>query len=109
MTRDLTLNEDFDKWGRLRQLLGTTKPNLVTKGFGLDYLAPATEVVNVGDVEVWRIFNLTGDTHPIHFHLVNVQVMSRQPFKMLYGKFTPTGLRRGGPSPTSWAGKRPSR
>jgi hypothetical protein len=25
-------------------------------------------------------FNLSGDTHPIHFHLVNVQVVSRQPF-----------------------------
>ena len=24
--------------------------------------------------------NLTGDTHPIHFHLVNVQVIQRQPF-----------------------------
>ncbi len=31
-----------------------------------------------------RIFNLTGDTHPIHFHLVNVQVLSRQPFDVGY-------------------------
>ena len=29
---------------------------------------------------MWEIINLTGDTHPIHFHLVNVQVLSRQPF-----------------------------
>ena len=28
----------------------------------------------------WRIFNLSGDTHPIHFHLVNVQIVSRQAF-----------------------------
>jgi spore coat protein A, manganese oxidase len=93
--RDLTLNEDFDRYGRLRQLLGTTKPNLVGKGFGLEYLAPATEVVNAGAEEVWRIFNLTADTHPIHFHLVNVQVLSRQPFGIVRGRFTPTGTRRG--------------
>jgi spore coat protein A len=93
--RDLTLNESFDQYGRLRQLLGTTKPNLVTKGFGLEYLAPATEVVNAGAEEVWRIFNLTADTHPIHFHLVNVQVLARQPFAMVRGRFTPTGAKRG--------------
>ena len=93
--RNLTLNEDFDQYGRLRQLLGTTTPGLVRKGFGLDYLASPTEVVNNNAVEVWRIFNITADTHPIHFHLVNVQVMSRQPFKVISGRFTPTGAARG--------------
>ena len=43
----------------------------------------------------WRIFNLTADTHPIHFHIVNVQVLSRQPFKVVNGVFTPTGVARG--------------
>lgn len=93
--RDLTLNEDFDSFGRLRQLLGTTVPNLVGKGFGLEYLAPATEVVAEGSTEVWRIWNLSADTHPIHFHLVNVQVLARQPFAMIGGAFTPTGPARG--------------
>jgi spore coat protein A, manganese oxidase len=93
--RDLTLNENFDQFGRLKQMLGTTKPGLVSKGFGLDYLAAPTEVVQAGAVEVWRIFNMTGDTHPIHFHLVNVQVLSRQPFAVVRGKFTPTGVARG--------------
>ena len=41
----------------------------------------ATEqVVNDGDTEVWEIFNATGDVHPMHFHLVNVQVINRQLF-----------------------------
>ena len=31
-------------------------------------------------MEVWRIANLTGDTHPMHFHLQDVQIMSRRPF-----------------------------
>ena len=63
--------------------------------YGLDYLAPTTETVAAGSTEVWRIFNLTADTHPIHFHLVNVQVLSRQPFRLISGKFTPTGVARG--------------
>ena len=29
---------------------------------------------------MWQLFNLTADTHPIHFHLVNVQIIQRQPF-----------------------------
>jgi len=76
--RQLTLNETFDGYGRLIQLLGTNKP--VKGGFGRAYLDPATETPNAGSTEVWQIANLTGDTHPIHFHLVNVQVLGRQPF-----------------------------
>jgi spore coat protein A len=91
--RDLTLNETFDAYGRLIQMLGTTTPPAVGKGFGLAYEAPATELVAAGSTEVWRIFNTTADTHPIHFHLVNVQVLSRQPFKLSSGSlFTPTGV-----------------
>ncbi|NTW58441.1 MAG: multicopper oxidase domain-containing protein, partial [Nitrospirae bacterium] len=93
--RDLTLNEDFDGWGRLRQLLGTTTINPVLGAYGREYLEPATEVVTAGSTEVWRIFNLTADTHPIHFHIVNVQVMARQPFKIVNGVFTLTGVARG--------------
>ena len=33
-----------------------------------------------GRPEVWDIYNTTGDTHPIHFHLVNVQILGRAPF-----------------------------
>jgi spore coat protein A len=83
-TRDLTLNESFDDYGRLIQRLGTAVQNgLDTQGlptWGRGYMDAPTETPKAGDVEVWRIFNLTGDTHPIHFHLVNVQVLSRQPF-----------------------------
>ena len=93
--RDLTLNEGFDEYGRLKQMVGTTKPGLVAKGFGLDYLFPATEVVIKGATEVWRIFNLTADTHPMHFHLVNVQVLSRQAFRVVRGRFMPSGTARG--------------
>jgi spore coat protein A len=92
--RQLTLNEDFDQWGRLRQLLGTTAPAPLG-GFGLDYMAPATEFVAAGTVEVWQIFNNTADTHPMHFHLVNGMVLSRQPFKLTAGTFAPSGVAQG--------------
>ena len=84
MVRDLTLNEDFDDYGRLIQRLGTGElagtNNQGLPSWGRDYAAASTENPKAGTVEIWRIFNLTGDTHPIHFHLVNVQVLSRQPF-----------------------------
>ena len=88
--------------GGCTQLLGTTTPAVATKAkgmgavaYGQEYLAPTTETVTAGSTEVWRIFNLTADTHPIHFHLVNVQVLSRQPFRLVSGVFTPTGVARG--------------
>jgi len=33
----------------------------------------------LGQPEIWRLINLTGDTHPIHVHLDAFQVLSRQP------------------------------
>jgi spore coat protein A len=76
--RHLTLNETSDGYGRLIQLLGTNKP--LKGSFGRAYEDPATETPDAGSTEVWQIANLTGDTHPIHFHLVNVQILGRQPF-----------------------------
>jgi len=77
--RDLTLNEDFDQFGRLIQRLGTTTP-LYEGTFARNYEDAPTETPSAGAIEAWRIFNLSGDTHPIHFHLVNVQIVSRQAF-----------------------------
>ena len=76
--RQLTLNEAFDLHGRLAQLLGTDIP--VAGGYGRMYMDATTENVTAGATEVWQIANLSADTHPIHFHLVNAQVISRQAF-----------------------------
>jgi spore coat protein A len=82
--RILTLNEDFDEFGRLIQTIGTAEQNgfnnqgLPTWGRG--YMDATTENPKAGATEVWQIMNLTADTHPIHFHLVNVQLIQRQPF-----------------------------
>jgi len=77
--RYLTLNETFDEHGRLIQYLGTNE-RANTEQFGRPYTDDPTEVIPAGSTEVWEIANLTGDTHPIHFHLVNVQVLSREEF-----------------------------
>lgn len=93
--RQLTLNETFDGYGRLIQLLGTNQS--VNGSFGRAYMDPATETPRAGSTEVWQIANLTADTHPIHFHLVNVQVLGRQPFNATTYHGTPsyTGPARG--------------
>lgn len=41
---------------------------------------PATETPKVGTIEDWYYINLTGDTHPMHTHLVTFQVVRRFPF-----------------------------
>jgi spore coat protein A len=92
--RQLTLNEAFDKYGRLIQMLGTTMAQ-PGGGFGQPYLNPPTEILANGAMEVWQIFNTTADTHPMHFHLINAQVLSRQPFKITGGVLVPNGVARG--------------
>lgn len=98
--RQLTLNETFDAYGRLIQMLGTNT-QLAKGTFGRAYMDPATETPRAGATEVWQIANLTGDTHPIHFHLVNVQILGRQPFQVQSYNGVPSyiGPARG-PEPT---------
>ena len=80
VVRNLTLNEGDDLYGRLIQLLGTTDPT-GPGAFGRSYVDAATETPAAGATEVWNILNLSGDVHPIHFHLVNVQILGRRAFK----------------------------
>jgi spore coat protein A, manganese oxidase len=94
--RHLTLNEDTDQFGRLIQKLGTNvatgstpPPPPIFPTFGRDLTATPTELTKVGNYEVWEIANLTGDTHPIHFHLVNVQVLARRAFDVTNYNGTP--------------------
>jgi spore coat protein A, manganese oxidase len=69
-TRYITLNEiDIDE--------ATWFLNL--NGVHFDE-GPTTETPKVGTVEDWVYVNLTGDTHPMHMHLVTFQVVGRTPF-----------------------------
>jgi spore coat protein A len=86
-TRNLTLNEDFDDYGRLVQMLGTDvslrKNNQGLLSFSRRYNDKETEFPSAGDIELWNIINLTIDTHPIHIHLANAKLISRQMFWVL--------------------------
>ena len=55
--------------------VGTPAPVAGSTGVGANFV---TEVPRVGSTEVWEIANLTVDAHPIHIHLVQFQVLSRQ-------------------------------
>ncbi len=45
---------------------------------GLPWMAPVTETPRVGATEDWYIVNLLGGAHPIHLHLIQFQIISRQ-------------------------------
>jgi spore coat protein A, manganese oxidase len=57
---------------RLRRAMGTNELG------GLDFCdeAGVTETPAVNATEVWEIYNPTGETHPIHLHLVMFRVIS---------------------------------
>jgi len=96
ISKEITLNETFDIYGRLMQQVGTNVP--LGKGqnaFGRAYLDPVTEVVNYGTIEIWNIYNLTADVHPMHFHLFNAKVLRRRLFRNFNGKPTWAGVGRG--------------
>ena len=88
---------NFDEFGRMTANLGleAVPASPATQNVMLyPYTAPPTEVINatnlpVGDVniapissgtdgtQVWKVTHNGVDTHPIHFHLFNVQVLNR--------------------------------
>jgi spore coat protein A len=87
-TRKLALYEGMDNFGRLQPLLGTAEPVVdVTGGIQDGSLiwdeckAPITENPGLDDVEIWEVYNTTGDAHPFHVHLVSFQILDRQKFK----------------------------
>jgi len=47
---------------------------------GQKWAAPTSESTSVGSTVDWVIVNPTADTHPIHLHLVQFQVVSRRKF-----------------------------
>ncbi len=94
-TRQLTLNEVMGMGGPLEALVNNTKwgghSTRPYNDFVMDPYGGSTtmfsEIMNEGETEIWQIINLTGDAHPIHLHLVQFQLLSRQNFNVnRYGK-----------------------
>jgi spore coat protein A len=68
-TRYITLNE-----------IDVDEPTWFLNLDGLHFEDPITETPKVGTIEDWVYINVTGDTHPMHTHLVTFQVIGRTPF-----------------------------
>jgi FtsP/CotA-like multicopper oxidase with cupredoxin domain len=67
-------------YGRMNATLGTELPNVNFTNqttIPLGYVDPATEIVRQGDTQLWKITHNGVDSHFIHFHLFNVQVINR--------------------------------
>jgi spore coat protein A len=54
-------------------------PGFTLDGTGKNWLS---ELPNEGETEIWEIVNLTADAHPIHLHLVQFQLLSRQNYNV---------------------------
>ena len=97
-----TIQELFTlDYGRMNATLGVELPltNFLTQTtIPLGYIDPPTEIINHGETQLWQITHNGVDTHFIHFHLFNVQVINRS---------AGTGRKRR-PTKTNWAGRTPS-
>lgn len=65
----------------LYEIGGPNGPQMVTLN-GDRWSAPVSEQPVVGSTEEWCIVNLTMDAHPIHLHLIQFQIVSRQKFEV---------------------------
>ncbi|MFM2119049.1 MAG: hypothetical protein RL722_517 [Pseudomonadota bacterium] len=72
---DKAILEEWDpNFGRLNAVFGIvtqTGPKSQT------YADRPTEILRDGETTLWRITHTGVDTHPVHFHLVNVQIVAR--------------------------------
>jgi FtsP/CotA-like multicopper oxidase with cupredoxin domain len=106
-TRKVALFEGRDEFNRLQPLLGTAEPAtdyasdpinwpdtpvysqavfpdgtsspLTGQMEGsIAWHSPTTENPALGTTEEWEVWNMTGDAHPIHLHLVHFEIIGRQ-------------------------------
>ncbi len=72
-----TIEGGFDiNFGRLIANFGLELPGQNASTW-LAYIDKTTDIVEDGKIQYWHIKNNDADNHPIHFHLFNVQVITR--------------------------------
>ena len=71
MDRDFVLRKAADD--------GCGRQNWLINDQGWDDI---TEYPELGTVEIWRLINDSGVSHPMHMHLVFFQILDRQPFTL---------------------------
>jgi FtsP/CotA-like multicopper oxidase with cupredoxin domain len=108
--RKVALFEGKDEFGRLQPLLGTAEPATDYQGYAIDWPAtppyqqaklpdgtssplvgqmegsiawhsPTTENPAKDAIEEWEVWNVTGDAHPVHLHLVHFEILGRKEIK----------------------------
>ena len=70
----------YDEYGRMSARLGVEVPlsNNLNQTFVMQsYIDPPTEILTDGQIQIWKITHNGVDTHPMHFHLFDVQVINR--------------------------------
>ncbi len=81
LVKTKAIQELFDPtYGRLNATFGTEIPYnsaLTQTTIPLGYVDAPTEEIADGETQIWKITHNGVDTHPIHFHLVNVQLINR--------------------------------
>ena len=79
--KNKAIQELFDPvYGRMNATLGVELPfssALTQTTIPLAYIDPATETIADGETQIWKITHNGVDTHPVHFHLVDVQLINR--------------------------------
>ena len=74
------IQELFDEYGRMNSTLGAELPftNIVNQTtIPLKYIDPPNEEFVTGQPQLWKITHNGVDTHAVHFHLFNVQLINR--------------------------------
>ncbi len=74
------IQELWDPYGRMNATLGielSFTNNNVQTTIPLGNIDPPTEIVPEGQTQIWKITHNGVDTHPVHFHLYNVQLINR--------------------------------
>jgi FtsP/CotA-like multicopper oxidase with cupredoxin domain len=81
LVKSKAIQELFEPtFGRLNATLGIELPftsALTQTTIPLLYIDPPTEIINDFETQIWKITHNGVDTHPVHFHLMNVQVINR--------------------------------
>jgi spore coat protein A len=62
----------------LEEVLAGPVPRAVLLN-GMHFADPVTETPALNSTEDWWLVNLSADTHPIHLHLVQFEIMERHP------------------------------
>lgn len=81
LVKTKAIQELFDPtYGRLNATFGVEIPYtsaLTQTTIPLGYVDAPTEEFADGETQIWKITHNGVDTHPIHFHLMNVQLINR--------------------------------